>query len=410
MTTITRRAVLAAAGATAALGATRALAQGKTTITFAAATFAEAGRGDKLKAWIEKFNTSQDKVEVQPVAIPFSQLANTVFTQMGGGGGPDLVRFDQTDFFAALPAKRILPIDDLVDASKYTFQAPDKFLNVEGKRYGVVFELANYQLIYNPALLKGGEPPKTFPEFLAAAKEATGKGNFGYAFRATMPERSGFWQDLTNYVYGFGGNWADGKQLTLNSPKVVEAITAYKQVYDAGVIPKGADAATYRRMFWEGKIAMNIDNGGVAGIFAAQNPNLGFKAAPSPFPNRQQGLILTSLSVNANTKNKEACGVFVNWMLQPAAQAELQGILGAASVATPVERPKADLERAPWLAVYDAQTPYALPQLVLGFETKTLEIQQIVVEQVLKILVGNADVRKTLDEAQSLALKRIERQ
>ncbi len=49
----------------------------------------------------------------------------------------------------------------------------------------------------------------------------------------------------------------------------------------------GADAATYRRMFWEGKIAMNIDNGGVAGIFAAQNPNLGFKAAPSPFPNRQ---------------------------------------------------------------------------------------------------------------------------
>ena len=58
------------------------------------------------------------------------------------------------------------------------------------------------------------------------AKAATGKGNFGYAFRATMPERSGFWQDMTNYVYGFGGNWADGKQLTLNSPKVVEAITA----------------------------------------------------------------------------------------------------------------------------------------------------------------------------------------
>lgn len=190
---LTRRTVLAAAGATAALGATGALAQGKTTITFAAATFAEAGRGDKLKAWVEKFNASQDKVEVQPIAIPFSQLANTVFTQMGGGGGPDLVRFDQTDFFAALPAKRILPIDDLVEPGKYTFQAPDKFLNVEGKRYGVVFELANYQLIYNPALLKGGEPPKTFQEFLAAAKEATGKGNFGYAFRATMPERSGFW-------------------------------------------------------------------------------------------------------------------------------------------------------------------------------------------------------------------------
>ena len=34
----------------------------------------------------------------------------------------------------------------------------------------------------------------------------------------------------------------------------------------------------------------------------------------------------------------------------------------------------------------------------------------LIAGQVLKILVGNADVRKTLDEAQSLALKRIERQ
>ena len=58
-----------------------ALAQSKQTITFAAAMFSEAGRGDRAKAWVDKFNKSQNEIEVQPIAIPFSSFANTVFTQ-----------------------------------------------------------------------------------------------------------------------------------------------------------------------------------------------------------------------------------------------------------------------------------------------------------------------------------------
>src|SRR5436190_981264 len=91
--------------------------QGKTTITFAGVTFSEAGRGDKLKAWVEKFNKSQDKIEVQPIGLPFAVFANTMFTQMGGGGGPDLVRFDTIDFYVAVPAGRILPFDDHIKDS-----------------------------------------------------------------------------------------------------------------------------------------------------------------------------------------------------------------------------------------------------------------------------------------------------
>ena len=67
---------------------TTALAQTKEVITFAAVTFSEAGRGDRLKAWVDKFNKSQDAIEVQPVALPFASFAKTIFTQMGGGAGP----------------------------------------------------------------------------------------------------------------------------------------------------------------------------------------------------------------------------------------------------------------------------------------------------------------------------------
>src|SRR5437773_11783022 len=102
-----------------------AVAQPKEVITFAAVTCSEAGRGDRLKAWVDKFNKSQNAIEVQPVAIPFSSFAKTVFTQMGGGAGPDLVRLDLIDFYAAVQGQRLLPMDDVIKGGTYKFSAPD---------------------------------------------------------------------------------------------------------------------------------------------------------------------------------------------------------------------------------------------------------------------------------------------
>jgi multiple sugar transport system substrate-binding protein len=383
-------------------------AQSKEVITFAGVTFSEAGRGERLKAWVDKFNKSQNAIEVQPIAIPFSSFAKTVFTQMGGGAGPDLVRLDLIDFYAAVQGQRLLPMDDVVKGGAYRFSAPDKYMAVGGKRYGVPFEISNYVLLYNPTLVKGGKAPANFDEFLASAKAATGNGVYGYAYRATMAEGAGYWQDLCNFVYGFGGRWSDGQgKPTLNDPKVIEGVAAYKKVYDAGVTPKGTDAATYRRMFWERKLAMEVDNGGVAGIFSQQAPDLPLAAAPSPFPTRAQGLILAPLTINANTKHKAAAETFVKWVLQPENQKELQALLGASNVATVVERSPEDLAKKPWLKVYDEQTPNSVPQLVQGLELKTPEIQQIVLEQVLKVLQGGVDPKKAMDDAQQQVVSRV---
>lgn len=389
------------------LGTGAAQAQEKQVITFAAASFAEPGRGDRMRAWVAKFNQSQNKVEVQPVAIPFSSFVSTIFTQMGGGAGPDVVRFDLPEFYAAADAKRLAPLDEYISDEAFKFSSPDKYMKIGGKRYGVVFEVSNYSMFYNAALLKG-KAPATFDEFLAATKAATSEGNYGYAYRATMAERGGMWYDLTNYVYGFGGRWSDEKgNPTINSPKVIEAVAAYKKVYDAGVIPKGADASTYRRMFAEGKIATVIDNGGVAANLATAGKDLKVAAAPSPFPTRAQGMILAPITVNANSKHKDAAGAFLRWVLSPEAQKELQQIHGASSVATPVERTPEELAKWPWIKVYDAQTENAVPALPQGLETKAPEIQQIIIEQVIKVLQAGVDPATAMNDAQKTVLTRV---
>ena len=386
MLTSTRRNFTLAAAA--GLLARPALAQGKREVlSFAGVTFSEAGRGEKLRAWVDVFNKSQDRYEIQPLALPFATFANTIFTQMGGGGGPDIVRFDHIDYYAAIPAERIIPLDDLIDTSGMKLTATDQYMKIGGKRYGFTFESSNYMLISNGALVPGGKPPASFDAFLAAAKGATSGANYGFGFRATMAERPGFWQDICNFVFGFGGRFSNEKgELTLTSPEVVAGVAAYKAVYESGAIPKGADASTYRRMFWEGKLAMEVDNGGVAGIFYSQTPSLKLLASPAPFPTRYQGLIMAPVTINANTKNKPGAAAFLKWALTPANQSSLQQLLGASNVATTVSRPAADLAAMPWLADYDGQTPYSVPQLVGGLETKTPELQQIILENVLKVL------------------------
>jgi multiple sugar transport system substrate-binding protein len=48
-----------------------------------------------------------------------------------------------------------------------------------------------------------------------------------------------------------------------------------------------------------------------------------------------------------------------------------------------------------------------VPQLVGGLETKTPEIQQIVLEQVLKVLQGNMDPKRAMDDAQKMVQSRV---
>lgn len=368
-------------------------------VTFAAASFAEPGRGDKMRAWVDEFNKSQDKVEVKPVAIPFSSFVSTIFTQMGGGSGPDLVRFDLPEFYAASEAGRIAPMDAYIKDSDFKFGPADRYMRINGKRYGVVFEVSNYAMVYNKALVK--QPPKNFDEFLAAAKSATHDGNFGFAYRATMAERGGMWYDLSNFVYGFGGRWSsdDGKP-TLNSPEVVAGVKAYKQVYDAGIIPKGADASTYRRMFAQGKLGMEIDNGGVAANLATEGKDITMGATPSPFPHPQQTMILAPITLNANSKHQAAAASFLKWMLGAGPQAELQQIHGASSVAIVVPRSEAELKKWPWISVYDEQTKNSVPPLPKGLETKSPEIQLVVIQQVIKVLQNGMDAQQAMDEAQ----------
>ncbi|WP_210507639.1 sugar ABC transporter substrate-binding protein [Naasia sp. SYSU D00057] len=372
------------------------------TITFAASTLGDPGRGPGLEALIEEYNSSQDVVTVEPASVPYPTFGQTVLTQMGGGEGPDLVRFDMPEFSAAAASGLLEPLGDKIDAEELDLiPGPDEYMSVDGERYGVIFEASNYGMFYNADLIP--EPPTTFEEFVDVAKSTTSGDTYGLAFRHLQAEEPGVWQDIFNYVLGFGGNWSDGEKLTLNSPEVVEGLEAYQELYDANVIPKGTDAATFRKMFATGKVGMELNNGGYVTATVAANPDLNFSVARIPFPEQKQGALLAPIVINANSEHKDAALDFINWMLEPEQQVSLQEVLGASSVATPTERSAESLEQYPFLPVLDELTESGVPQIVVGFGAQTPEIRTIVVSEVLAALQGQQDMQTAMDNAQEQA-------
>lgn len=374
------------------------------TITFAASTFGDPGLGPRLQALVDEYNASQDVVTVEPAAVPFPTFGQTVLTQMGGGEGPDLVRFDMPEFTSAADAGLLEPLDDLIDADSLDLQpGPDEYMSVDDTRYGVIFDTSNYVMYYNTDLIP--EPPTNFDEFVATAQATTQGDVYGLAFRQTQAEENGVWQDIFNYVYGFGGEWSDGEELTLNKAENIEGLEAYQSLYDANVIPKGADAATFRKMFAQDKVGMELNNGGYLVATRGTNPDLNFSVAPIPFPVRAQGAIMAPIVMNANSEHKDAALDFMNWVLEPEQQVGLQQALGASSVATATERTEEQLAETPFLPVYDELTNTSKPQIVLGFGPQTADIRKIVVTEVISALQGQKSMQQAMDDAQVEAEK-----
>lgn len=372
---------------------------GPTVISFAASMLGETQRGPLLTAMIDDFNAGQDEVVVTPVTVPFSSFGSTMFTQVGGGEGPDIIAWDEADFFQAMDQGLTLSIDGVTDESRLLASSENE--KIDGERHGVPLNVSNYALIYNPDLVT--DVPTTFDELVAEAKAQTKDGVFGFAFRHTEAEEAGVWSDVSNYVYGFGGTWAKDGVPTLDSPEVADGFAAMKELYDAGVIPQGATAAEYRKMFAEGKVAMIIDNGGVPTVINGTNPDTPIAAAVAPFPTPNIGEISAVLAVNSNTTKADAAKAFLSWFLEPDQQATIQGLLGGSQAATEVPRTQEELETRPYVTVFDEVAPHTIAFAPEGMEGVTPQFRHIVVEQLLRVFQNQVSIEDALAEAQKEA-------
>ncbi|MGK0271961.1 MAG: sn-glycerol 3-phosphate transport system substrate-binding protein [Cocleimonas sp.] len=173
------------------------------------------------------------------------------------------------DLFELIELDAVVPFDDVVktDADKTWLKSfyPSLMENgvTGGKTYGIPFQRSTIVMYYNKDMFRAAgldpeKPPSTWQELIDMSKKLTKSD--GSQWGLMIPS--------TGYPYWMFSALAmqndqvlmkgDGKETYFNDPKVVEALTFWKELGSKHrVMPKGTiEWGTLRQNFLEGKTAM----------------------------------------------------------------------------------------------------------------------------------------------------------
>jgi len=367
----------------------------------------EPARGAVLREMVEQFAKEHPGTTIKEVSVPFPRYVEQMLLRLAGGTPPDVLVATDAMLFTFLERGHLAPfsgfpaLTTMLDRDRADFVDAQAVASVGGQTYGVVSHFSTYGLLYNDRLLTEAgitKPPATPQEFLAAATKLTkAPEQYGYGTRHSMNEEGGWWYEVAYWVHGFGGRWATNGKPSVNTPQVVGAVRFFKQLYDAGVFPKGVDAATYRRMFWQEKIATLTDNNAVYFIAKSQNPSLPIRAASNPFSPPVTVGEVSFYTIPKGAKHSQEAATFIEWYRGHLREMgmKLQNLVGSKSANAEI------LKAFPHLATFAAaplaENGGALPK---GFEGRMPEFRHIVLQHVTNVLVNNADAAAEMQAAQ----------
>jgi multiple sugar transport system substrate-binding protein len=228
---------------------------------------------DKLIADYEKTHPN--------VTIKETPVTNNakILASITGGNPPDIVDLGNSlPLGAWASAGALTQLDSYIqsahlDTSQYV-QNAFRALRVNGKTYGLPFQIFNAGLIYNKKLFAqaGLNPPSTLEELASDARKLTKVDASGAITQmGFLPNYPGPDQGQTcpliSYAYAFGGQWFDGsRNPTPNAPGNVAALNWEKSFYNGVGVQKAQNfiqsAGSYLTggdPLESGKVAMMFD-------------------------------------------------------------------------------------------------------------------------------------------------------
>ena len=378
--------------------------------------FNEEGKGDMLREMLAEYGAANN-IEFEEISIPWGSYPDTMFTRWASGDAPDIVFIPDASLANAVDMGYVLPLSDYIDFSQYEadFSPLINELKINGKYYGFLSEAVIQELIYLPDLLEEAgldpnQPPTTVDEFIEYAtkiKEAN-PDYLGYGTRNSMDQSIGWFSDYSSWAYGFGARWAVDGVPTINSPENVEALTAYKRMYDTGAMTKGVTSTNYRKAMSIGQCGFITDNSSNIFNILSENPDLNIASAALPFPCKDSVAELVVLGVSNEAEHKEEAVKFVEWFMAPE-----NYIPWMESISCPTGAYKQSVSDE-WIAenptslAFIEGANYATTVVPEGLGVYMGEFRDIVLRHMEQVLLNDADPQAELDVAQQEMLALLE--
>nr|WP_153320558.1 extracellular solute-binding protein [Sinorhizobium meliloti] len=285
----------------------------------------------------------------------------------------------------------IVPVPMTEDEKKGYYPNIVDTVTFEGTQWGVPIAFSTKALYWNKDLFKQAGldpevPPKTWAEEIAFAKQIKEKtGIAGYGLPAKTFDNT--MHQFMHWVYTNDGKVIDGDNIVIDSPEVLAALQAYKDITPFSV--EGATAYEQneiRAIFLDGKVGMIQSGSGAAARLKETKVNWG--VAPLPLGPSAKGegtlLITDSLVVFKDTGVEEKAIEFAKFITSPGPQGEYE-LQGGAGL-TPLrpspkvdEFVKADPSWKPFIDGIAYGGPEPLFKDFKGFQNTMIEMVQSVV-------------------------------
>ncbi|WP_429811427.1 ABC transporter substrate-binding protein [Ensifer sp. B1-9] len=353
-----------------------------------------------IKQWEEK----NPGWKVTPEVVGWAQCQDKATTLAAAGtpvamayvGSRTLKEFAQNDLIVPVP---------MTDEEKKTYY-PNivDTVTFDNNQWGVPIAFSTKALYWNKDLFKQAgldpeKPPKTWAEEIEYAKtikEKTGIAGYGLpakTFDNTMHQ-------FMHWVYTNNGKVIDGDKIVVDSPEVLAALQAYKDITPYSV--EGATAYEQneiRAIFLDGKVGMIQAGSGAATRLKETKVNWG--VAPLPLGPSAKGegtlLITDSLAIFKGSGVEEKAIEFAKFITSPGPQGEYE-LQGGAGLTPLRPSPMVDefVKKDPYWKPFIDGITYGGPEPLF---TDYKGFQNVIIEMVQSVVTGKAEPADALKKA-----------
>jgi len=356
--------------------------------------------GEKLGEFSQAFTEKYPDVKIDVTAIPWNAAHDKIATAIAADEVPDVSMIGTTWMGEFAATGGLDPTPDVVDSSTF-FEGAWGSTVVNDVSYGVPWYVETRVIYLDTALAEqaGVSPtPANWEDLTATAKGLQSAGaQWGINLQ---PGATGAWQTFLPFAWQAGAELMnDAGELTLDTPEMVKALTYYQSFFTDGVAPKELPEGSLEPDFVAGKIGSFVSGPWHIGILKETGGDdfmSKVTLAPMPADEKPASFIGGSnLAVFKSSENRDAAWTYVQWLSDPATQAEwyktTSDLPSVQSAWT-----EGDLGSDPALAVFGDQLKTAVAAPAIPTWEQIASVIDTELEKVCKTGEDPAEAAKTM--------------
>jgi len=362
--------------------------------------FTDKLRDDEFNKVIKDFEQSHPNIKIKRLPVPYEQLLPKSLRQAKTHSLPTILVTDNLNIPTMVAAGALAPIEKFgtLDKSQY-LQGPIETGAVDGKQYGVPVGSNDLALFYNKAMLKdaGVTPPKTWDEFVAAAKKLHNGSTYGVAFSAPSDEQA-TWQ-FSPFVWANGGDF-----LKFDSPETVGALKLWQTLVKEGGASQSVVNFGQTQVYNEfaaKRAAMMVM--GPWEMPALDQAGIDYGVVPLPVPSEDKPATSPiggedfAITTSATLDQQKAAWTYIEWMQDKDRLSEMDKVFGY----MPAYKPAYDefVSQNPAFQVFAEVLKTAQP-LTASTGEKFPEVSDAITTALQKVLSGGESAEQAAKEAQ----------